>query len=379
MSFSTPRFVLIIDDNALNRNMLLDYVESLGCEGAAAAHGQEGMEIVARRAPDAILLDLDMPIMDGFAVLDALQAHEDWRHIPVVMISGRDDLQTMTDVLARGAVDYMPKPFKPAILKARLHASFERKDLRDRERILLRDLEKSYRDLREAEAGRDALTHMIVHDLGNPLSVISLNAEMMQMGAAMGPIPADLLLERVDNIVSASSSMDLMIRSMLDIAKMEAGQLEPKMSVQDPMMLLRTLQTRLEEVADQEGMRIELDGPPEAHLVTFDPVLLERILANLMANAFKYAQGANLLTLRFRPEGPGIEVEDNGPGVPEAVREQIFEKFYQATSSYGAPRVGIGLGLAFCRMAMGVIGGSIHFEQAEPTGSRFVLSLPSAG
>lgn len=379
MASAPTRFVLIIDDNALNRDMLVDYVESLGYEGAAAAHGKEGMEVVARRAPDAILLDLDMPVMDGYAVLDALQAHEEWRHIPVVMISGKDDLQTMTDVLARGAVDYMPKPFKPSILKARLHASFERKDLRDRERALLLDLEASYRDLRAAEAGRDALTHMIVHDLGNPLAIIKMNADMLQMGAAMGsPIPSDMLAERVAHIASASTSMDLMIRSMLDIAKMESGQLEPQWERGDPTPLLHTLASRFRPVAEDAGMQIEVDAPEGDHPVSFDAVLLERVLANLMANAVKYAQGADRLILRYRPDELRIEVEDNGPGIPEAMRERIFEKFYQATSASGAPRVGIGLGLAFCRMAMEVMGGSIRAEQAEPEGSRFALTLTAA-
>lgn len=376
MSSAPTRFVLIIDDNALNRDMLVDYVESLGYEGAAAAHGKDGMEAVARRAPDAILLDLDMPVMDGYAVLDALQAHEEWQHIPVVMISGKDDLQTMTDVLARGAVDYMPKPFKPSILKARLHASFERKDLRDRERALLRDLEKSYTDLRAAEAGRDALTHMIVHDLGNPLAIIKMNADMLQMGAAMGlPIPSEMLAERVAHIASASTSMDLMIRSMLDIAKMESGQLEPQMEWQDPTPLLQTLASRFSPVAGDAGMHIEVDAPEGDHPVPFDAVLLERVLANLLANACKYAHGADRLILRYRPEDRRIDVEDNGPGIPESVRERIFEKFYQAGAASGAPRVGIGLGLAFCRMAMEVMGGSIRVEGVEPTGSRFALSL----
>lgn len=379
MSASPSRFVLIIDDNALNRDMLVDYVESLGYEGAAAAHGQEGMEIVARRAPDAILLDLDMPIMDGYAVLDALQAHEEWRHIPVVMISAKDDLQTMTDVLGRGAVDYMPKPFKPSILKARLHASFERKDLRDRERALLRDLEASYRDLRAAEANRDALTHMIVHDLGNPLAVIKMNAEMLQMGAAMGsPIPPSMLSDRVGHIASASSSMDLMIRSMLDIAKMEAGQLEPQLERQDPGALLRTLQARFRAVADEAGMQLDVEVPGGDHPARYDAVLLERVLANLMANAFKYAHGADRLVLRYRPDTLQIDVEDNGPGIPESARERIFEKFYQAEATPGTARVGIGLGLAFCRMALGVMGGSIRVESAEPQGSRFVLTLPAS-
>ena len=379
METPTSRLVLIVDDNALNRNMLTDYVESLGFEALSAENGQVGMELVAKRVPDAILLDLDMPVMDGFGVLDALRENQEWQHIPVVMISGKDDLQTITQVLARGAVDYMPKPFKPSILKARLHASFERKDMRDREQELLRNLERSYRELREAEAGRDALTHMIVHDLGNPLSVIKMNAEMLHMGAMAGlPIPGDMLAERVDHITSASESMDLMIRSMLDIAKMESGQLEPDLQSIDPAVVLDALKSRFEANASEAGVQIVLDQPGESTLVQLDPVLFERVIANLMANAFKYAQGASTLRLRFDPAAnPAVViVEDDGPGIPEDLHERIFEKYYQSKAASGNTRVGIGLGLAFCRMAMDIMGGSIHVESASPTGSRFVLTLP---
>lgn len=366
--------------------MLRDFVEMLGHECNEADNGATALDLMRSWQPDTVLLDNQMPGMSGIDVLKQLGTEDDLRHIPVIMISGMDDLQTVTEALQAGAVDFMGKPFNPAILKARLASSFERKALRDRERELLHSLEASYRDLRQAEAGRDALTHMIVHDLGNPLSVISMNAEMLHMTAAMGMAPSsEALKERVDHIASASASMDTMIRSMLDVSKMEAGQLEPVKQVVDLASLLGDLRSRFESVAADADMIIDMETA-EPVTVSTDQVLIERMVANLLSNAFKYAQGATVVRISAHADGDRAEIHvvDNGNGIPEDLHEKIFHKFYQVESrESGAVRAGVGLGLAFCRMAAEVLGGSIRAEYADrpdggtPSGTRFVITLPA--
>lgn len=377
---SDRRRVLVVDDNTMNRQMLIDFVDMLGHDCREAASGTEALEQIRDWMPDTVLLDNQMPDMDGMEVLERLSRDNELRHIPVIMISGMDDLSTVTQALEAGAVDFMGKPFNPAILKARLSSSFERKALRDRERELLHSLEKSYADLRRAEAGRDALTHMIVHDLGNPLSVISMNADMLKMSAAMGmDIPPAALQERVGHISSASASMDTMIRSMLDVSKMESGQLEPTIETVDVGALLAQLQGRFSPVAADAGMAIRVEAP-DACTVQTDRVLLERMVANLLSNAFKYAAGADDVLLSAAPSDEGLDVvvADNGSGIPEALHHRIFDKFYQVESrESGQARAGVGLGLAFCRMAADVLGGAIRVENNEPSGTRFVITLPA--
>ncbi len=359
--------------------MLSDFVEMLGHECRDADNGASALEIIRSWRPDTVLLDNQMPEMSGIEVLQALADDEELRHIPVIMISGKDDLGTVTEALEAGAVDFMGKPFNPAILKARLTSSFERKALRDRERELLHTLEKSYQDLRQAEAGRDALTHMIVHDLGNPLAVIKMNAEMLDMTAAMGIAPtAEALHQRVGYITSASSSMDTMIRSMLDVSKMESGQLEPSLTAVDITALLNELQTRFAPISEDAGMAIRVEAD-ETITASTDQVLIERMIGNLLSNAFKYAEGASEVVLSVGRDASDIVVgvSDNGRGIPEEVHDRIFDKFYQVESREdGAARAGVGLGLAFCRMAADVLGGSIRVETNQPNGTRFVITLP---
>jgi len=373
------RRILVVDDNATNREMLVDFVDLLGHECRQASNGIDAMAIIEHWRPDTILLDKQMPGMDGMQVLEALSENEELRHIPVILLSGMDDLNTVTEALEAGAVDFMAKPFNPAVLRARLSSSLERKALRDRERQLLHSLEKSYRDLQASENGRQALTDMIVHDLGNPLSIIKMNAELIAMTASAGTdIPTDALMQRIGHISAASGSMDTMIQSILDLSKMEAGLLEPATERVDVAALLTALHTRFEQMATDAQVVISLDVPSSC-LVETDPVLLERMVSNLLTNAFKYAHGARdvLLSVTATDDAFEVAVADNGAGIPDHLHERIFDSFYQARSrESGAPRAGVGLGLAFCRMAAQVQGGSIWVENNTPQGTRFVFSLP---
>ncbi len=125
--------ILIVDDEPFNVDYLEQELEDLDCVTASANNGLEALDQVAVEPPDIILLDIMMPEMDGFEVLAHLQADEHLRHIPVIVISALDDMGSIVRGIELGAEDYLPKPFDPVLLKARISASVERKQLRDRE------------------------------------------------------------------------------------------------------------------------------------------------------------------------------------------------------------------------------------------------------
>jgi len=125
--------ILIVDDEPFNIDYLEQELEDLDCDTVSASNGQEALEQVAVEAPDVILLDIMMPEMDGFQVLAHLKADKTWRDIPVIVISALDDMNHIVKGVEMGAEDYLPKPFDPVLLKARIGACLEKKRLRDRE------------------------------------------------------------------------------------------------------------------------------------------------------------------------------------------------------------------------------------------------------
>jgi len=129
--------VLIVDDEPFNVDYLEQELEDLDCEAGSAQNGREALERVAVEAPDLILLDIMMPEMDGFQVLERLKADKTWRDIPVIIISALDDLENIAKGIRMGADDYLPKPFDPTILRARVEACLERKRWHDQEQEYL--------------------------------------------------------------------------------------------------------------------------------------------------------------------------------------------------------------------------------------------------
>jgi len=129
--------ILIVDDEPINIDYLEQELEELDCETRSAQDGREALDRVALEAPDMVLLDIMMPLMDGFQVLENLKADKSWRDIPVVVISALDDLENITRGIKLGAEDYLAKPFNPTILKARVEACLERKRWHDQEQEYL--------------------------------------------------------------------------------------------------------------------------------------------------------------------------------------------------------------------------------------------------
>src|SRR5512141_1568383 len=129
--------VLIVDDEPFNVDYLEQELEDLNYDILTAFNGQEAIDKIHRERPDLVLLDIMMPVLDGFAVLAQIKADPRLRDIPVIVISASNDLESVVKGIQQGAEDYLPKPFEPTLLHARISASLEKKSLRDQHRKLL--------------------------------------------------------------------------------------------------------------------------------------------------------------------------------------------------------------------------------------------------
>src|SRR5438105_613898 len=132
--------ILVVDDNAANREMLSRRLAREGHRVQVVANGPEALTLLHRQPIDLVLLDVLMPEMSGYEVLQRLTADEELRAIPVVMISALDEMDSVVRCIELGAQDYLPKPFDPVLLRARIGACLEKKRLRDREAIHLKEL-----------------------------------------------------------------------------------------------------------------------------------------------------------------------------------------------------------------------------------------------
>lgn len=133
--------VLVVDDNEMNRDLLSRRLQRQGFTVVMAEDGAQALEQVRMQPFDLVLLDVMMPHMNGYQVLETLKADPHLRHVPVIMISALDDIESVVRCIELGAEDYLFKPFNPTLLKARINASLEKKRLRDQEQAFLRQLQ----------------------------------------------------------------------------------------------------------------------------------------------------------------------------------------------------------------------------------------------
>jgi CheY-like chemotaxis protein/predicted metal-dependent HD superfamily phosphohydrolase len=134
--------MLVVDDNRINRMMLERALTQQGYAVASVENGRQALEMLGAQPFDVVLLDILMPELDGYETLARIKADNDLRHIPVIMISAVDEMDSVVRCIEMGATDYLPKPFNPALLRARVNASLAEKRLRDLEREYLEQVGK---------------------------------------------------------------------------------------------------------------------------------------------------------------------------------------------------------------------------------------------
>jgi serine phosphatase RsbU (regulator of sigma subunit) len=158
----SPLTVLVVDDEAFNVDYLIQELEEYGVKTLSAANGVEALEQVGEHSPDLVLLDIMMPKMDGFEVLAKMKSDAAMRDIPVIIISAHSDMPHILKGIGMGAEDYLPKPFDPLLLKARVNASLEKKRFRNLEKAYLQGLE------RELEIGRQIQEGFLPREIETP-------------------------------------------------------------------------------------------------------------------------------------------------------------------------------------------------------------------
>ena len=366
-----PGLLLVVDDDATNRDVLSRRLRRQGHVVQTAGDGRDALRLMGETAFDVVLLDIMMPDMDGYEVLGRIKSDPLLRHVPVIMISAIDEVQSVVRCIAAGAEDYLAKPFDPTLLKARIGASLERKRGRDRETVLYEQLQKNYVRLQEVEKLRDDMRNMIVHDLRSPLTAVLVGIEMVEAGGELTATQREMLAIAT---TGGKTLLD-MINDLLDVEKMESGSTVLRYEQLTAAMLLAAAVKQLGPLAAIEGTALVTEVASDLQPFAGDANKLSRTLVNLVANAIKFTRDGTVTITASHPirESICFAVTDTGGGIPAEAFGRIFEKFGQLD---GQNRVGTGLGLAFCRLAVEAHGGSIGVESTVGSGSTFSFTIP---
>jgi two-component system NtrC family sensor kinase len=384
--------VLVVDDDLNNLKLVSASLTLEGYEVVCASTGEEGLEVLAERQVDLLLLDVRMPGLDGIQVCRVVRAQPAFARMPIVFLTAdQADAERTLLGLDAGGDEYLHKPISRRMLSARVR-NLLRLANAERERQLLTQVAQA-----EKLAAVGQVAAGVAHEVNNPLSFILSNLESLrgyvndlsrvilayrhgpEAGAALDrTLGIDALMADVkpllDETVQGGSRVRAIVQELKTFARQDPDTFEPVDLAEVARCTLvlteRELSSKATLVKDLKMARLELAPRQKLH----------QVMLNLLVNAMHAIEARPLsgerhtIRVSTRTEGDVavLEVSDTGCGIPEKVRTRIFEPFF-TTKSVG---VGTGLGLSVCAMVIDRLGGTIDLDSTEGQGTTFTIRVP---
>jgi two-component system sensor histidine kinase/response regulator len=361
--------LLVVDDVPDNVKLLTRELECLGYGVVSALNGHEALTMTGVECPDAILLDIMMPDIDGIEVCRRLKATPELDHIPVILVSALGQEEHVVKGLDAGAQDYITKPFNDAILAARVRSAVRIKEAHDA-------AEENRRH--EVEVRDQFLSH-VSHELRTPLSAVYQFVTNVADGLA-GEVNIEQR-ECLDIALRNVHQLQTMLSDLLEVTRLGTGKLQVEPVRTSVAGLVADVLKTLAEVAAQKGVALSSHIPGSCPAALADQRRVRQVLYNLVDNAIKFtpAQGSVRISAGVSGEGADfirITVADTGCGMSPEAANRVFERLYQEGTGSTASRRGLGLGLYISRELVARHGGKIWVESETGKGSTFSFTLP---
>jgi signal transduction histidine kinase len=370
--------ILIVDDQEKNIKLLKGMLFSQNYQLFEACNGEEALGLVDDIHPDLILLDVMMPGINGFEVCRQLKQDDKTKTIPIVMVTALSEKEHRVKALEAGADDFLSKPVDHTELVIRIKSLLRIKSYHDELLDSYIEIAEKNDKLLELEKIKESLTHMIIHDLRNPLGALSGFIELSLLQQNL----SEDQLELIQGCASSCHDLKDMVQSLLDIHKMEEGKLELKKETLHLGEVIDSTLCQFSPKANAKQVALHCHKTDSLPMISVDRDLMKRVIANLLNNAIRHTNvdGAVTITAETFPENGSvhIRVEDTGDGLAPEYHQKVFDKFEQVRLNKKGVNVGAsGLGLAFCKLAVEAHDGRIWVEsEGVGKGANFQFTLP---
>ncbi len=376
MTKNQRNIILIIEDDDAVRNTLSEILEFNGFPTVTANNGFEGLRVARSAGPSLIITDIAMPVMDGFALLEAVRADPGLRAIPVIVVSAKVERAATRRGMELGADDFITKPFSEGEVIHSVATRLEKKELIDE---------------------LDAFAHTVAHDLSNPLLII--NGRLDLLATMVGNSADAALLKQVEEASTSARRLKNILEELLVLSGVRSQTVTPRpldMGVivgESIESLANIINAQSARVTRPEAWPAALAWPnsslsssasgvtrPEAWPAALGhgPWVVE-VWVNYISNALKYGGPSPQIILGGERSADGASarfwVEDSGPGLDEAAQERMFVPFTRITTVRAN---GHGLGLSIVRRIIEKLHGRVGVESRPGAGARFWFELPTS-
>ena len=395
MSHSDKPKILVVNDDAASLLALTSLLEQWADESnydvLSARSGQDALRQVLRNDFAVILLDVNMPGMDGFETAEAIHQRPRSADIPIIFVTAflADEIDRLK-AYQRGAADFLFTPVIPQVLRAKVQVfvalamkneqlkrqaeklSQRTTELTATNKRLVREMEER-RAVEARSSAKDEFLAMLGHELRNPLSAISSASSLLGMpgAGAESSARARLIIGR------QTQHLSRIVDDLLDLSRAMSGKILLSRKRIDLATLVSSCLDTFRATGRTAGYTIGAELQPG--WVDGDATRLEQIATNLIDNALKYTPGDGRIDIAIAPEGDEVvlTVRDSGVGIAPDLLPQVFDVFVQGSISIDRSQGGLGIGLSLVRRLVELHGGKVHASSAGTgAGSTFQIRLP---
>jgi two-component system sensor histidine kinase/response regulator len=353
--------VLVIDDQIANIQVVGGMLGKLGYEIVPAPDGPTALKRLALRVPDLILLDVLMPVMDGFEVCRRIRENGEWKDIPIIFLSAADDKELIVRALDAGGVDYITKPFSHAEMASRVRTHLALKAARDRLLQLAED--------------KDELLGILAHDLKNHLGGIQMSAQLLKSRTlAIGDTKLTRLCE---NICQSNAQLLGFVKEFLANAAAERSLSLQPVTVNLADAVARAVR-EYQEAAMRKELKVQTNASNVSATVRADPSALSQVLDNLLSNAVKFSPPNKEIAVNIRCTEASVEctIQDQGPGFTADDKTRMFRRYRRLSARPTGSEPSTGLGLSIVKKLVHEMKGEITCESTPGQGATFIFRLP---
>jgi len=361
--------ILLVDDTPQNLKILGSTLAKYRYELALAKDGFKAIEVAKKFLPDLILLDVNMPGMDGFTVCQKLKEDIATNQIPIIFITALSDTESLIKGFEVGGVDYITKPFNVSELIQRVHTHLKLKKSTDL-------INKQNDKLEELNASKNQFFSILAHDLRGPfngsLQLIKLIIDNKDL------FEKDDILEIIEKIYTSQSKQVNLVESLLDWSRIQSGSMEFNPEKLDVKEIIDDLKSIYSQNLNHKNIDLEININEDS--VIADKFMLTTTIRNLLNNAIKFTPENGRISINVDSDNDNylFLVEDSGIGISEEDIIKIFRIDVHNTKIGNSEEKGAGLGLKLCKDFVEKHNGKLWIESKLNIGSSFNFTIPKS-
>lgn len=365
-----PR-ILLIDDDEVDRKTVIRAFRQYKADVQIqeAQDGKTGLKLFREQDFDCVLLDYHLPDMDGLQVLEEMHGDEESSPIPVIMLTGEENVSLAVDAMKKGACDFLIKEsdrrfqeFLPAAIE---RAMSRRRLFMEKEKALAANIAKV-----------EFLSHMS-HELRTPLNAIIGFSEVLML-EKFGGLGSDNNREYIQDIHRSGNHLLEIINDILELTKIEADKYDLHYEDVNLTELIHESIHMVKGSSLQSGAGLVNNTVDTPVAMTGDRMAIKKVLINILNNAMKFTPDGGTVAVSMEDQGDHVEiiVEDTGIGISAEDLPCIMEPFIQAGRKKMKAQEGTGLGLPLSKKFIEMHGGRLEIESEEGKGTNVTIHIP---